>query len=100
VAARDGSGWMTLGNRRLTPFLIVIAVGGEDMGSAICRESASTSAPSSTSFLVTSTVTISPLSASTRYAASARIGGGTCRVYQTSHSPASASFRPVLSTSR
>ena len=75
----DDSVWMTLGNRLADPVLIVIAVGGEKAKrSAIWSRSASTGAPSSTSFLVTSTATISPLSASTPIADDRRPGDPGC----------------------
>jgi hypothetical protein len=61
----DGSVWITLGNRLADPVLVVGAIGGNVMGSAIWPRSVSTIAASSISFLVTSTATISPLSAST-----------------------------------
>src|SRR5271165_2123178 len=70
------------------------------MGSVIWPRSASAIAASSTSFLVTSTATISPLTASTPICSLRQDRRRDVPCFSTSHSPAPPSFSPVLSTSK
>jgi hypothetical protein len=93
---------MIIGDRPANPVLIVIAVGGKGSNGVgdLAEQRASRRSIVDFPILVTSTATISPLSASTPKCSLRQDRPRDVPCFSTSHSPAPPSLRPVLSTSR